>query len=163
MLGSLVSVALLVSGACPAVGAQPGTIVRAYEPVGRFAGHWGIDIAAAEGAPVAVVGDGVVTFAGSVAGRLSVTVASGSAKVSYSYLAAISVSEGQRVVRGATVGVVGTHGGRAAFHLSFRVDGRYRDPKALFACLGPPALGLRLAPSTATYPVSRVRNTRRHI
>ncbi len=64
-----------------------GVIVRGFAPVGRFGGHWGVDFKADPGTPVTAAGGGVVTFAGSVAGRLSVTIAHGGGlRTSYSYL-----------------------------------------------------------------------------
>ena len=52
----------------------PGDVVREFAPQGAYAGHWGVDLAAEAGTPVRAARDGVVTFAGPVAGRLSAIV-----------------------------------------------------------------------------------------
>ncbi len=91
-----------------------GPIVRDFAPVGRFAGHWGVDIAVAEGTVVGAPGPGVITFAGSVAGRLSVTVDHGGGiKTSVSYLGSIAVTYGVRVAARHVVGRSGVDHGAA--------------------------------------------------
>lgn len=164
----LVSLAAISASACLSVGSLQGTVVRPFAPVGRYAGHWGIDIASPSGGSVVSVGAGTVSFSGSVAGRRSVTIThAGGVQTSYSYLASASVSRGQQVRRGERIGTAGQHGGVPSFHLSLRIDGVYRDPMILFRCLGPPGLGLWLAPRRTLvgfpYPAGRVRNTRRHV
>src|SRR5438552_18450423 len=78
-----------------------GTLVRPYDaPDDPYApGHRGVDVAAPLGSPVRASADGVVSFAGSVAGNLTVTIdhASG-VKTSYSYLGAARVKKGQHVL-----------------------------------------------------------------
>ena len=148
---------------CSFAGSSPSVILRPFEPVGLYAGHWGVDLASPLGSPVLAVTGGTVSFAGSVAGRRSVTVSIGQAvKISYSYLDSISVSTGQVARVGSRIGTSGYHGGSQAFHLSLRVNDRYVNPLMLFRCLGPPSPGLQLAPRTSTYPQGRVRNTRRN-
>lgn len=71
-------------------------------------GNRGIDYATEPGTPVGAAGDGVVTFAGPVAGALHVTVLHPDGiRTSYSFLAAVLVSQGQRVARGQPVGLAG--------------------------------------------------------
>ena len=54
------------------------------------AGHRGVDFAAAPGTPVRAANDGVVSFAGSVAGTLHVTIAhAGDLRTSYSFLSSV--------------------------------------------------------------------------
>jgi len=143
---------------------RPVEIVRSFAPVGQYAGHWGLDIVAPEGSDVEALGDGTVAFAGSVAGRLSVTVNhGGSVRTSYSYLAGISVRVGQDVRRGTSLGTSGSHGDLPAWHMSLRLGNRYLDPRSLGRCSVAPQPGLWLSPGIARYPVERDWHPRRHI
>jgi len=54
-----------------------GPVVAPFAPEGRFAGHWGVDFAVSPGTPVLGADGGVVSFAGEVAGMLSVNAATG--------------------------------------------------------------------------------------
>jgi len=155
---------LMTSSGCSTVGAMHGEVVRAFAPIGRYAGHWGIDVSQPLGATVRAVAPGLVTFSGSVAGRRSVTVTLGDTiRVSYSYLASTHRGHGDRIDIGDSIGTAGMHGGVPSVHVSLRIGGAYVNPRVLFRCLGPPGQGLRLAPSPAPYPHAGVRNTRRHI
>ncbi|MFZ0492350.1 MAG: M23 family metallopeptidase [Acidimicrobiia bacterium] len=124
-------------------GAPPGVVERVFAPVGAYEGHWGVDYAMDVGSDVIVIADGVVTFAGTVAGMDSVTVDHGGLRTSYSYLEAIGVKSGERVHRGDVLGTSGTDHGIAALHFSTRVNGRYVDPTFVFTCYGGT---LRLSP-----------------
>src|SRR6476469_1123408 len=87
-----------------------GAVVHPFEePASVYGpGHRGADLAVAPGTPVRVANDGVVSFAGSVAGTLHVTVAhAGGLRTSYSFLSEVSVRAGQSVARGDVVGVSG--------------------------------------------------------
>ena len=76
----------------------PGRLVGPYEPTGVYAGHWGLDLAAGPGSQVRAGGSGVVTFAGSVAGMLSVTIDHGKGlRSSVSFLSEILVEVGAPV------------------------------------------------------------------
>ncbi len=87
---------------------------------------------------------GVVTFAGPVAGRLSVTVHhGGGVRTSYSYLSTVAVSVGSHVALGDVVGTSGTDHGRPVVHYSLRIGNTYRAPPIL-SCVLLPADGLRL-------------------
>jgi len=168
MVPVLASLALFSLLACPPATPLPGTVVRSFAPIRPYAGHWGVDIATPVGGAVVSVGGGIVSFAGSVAGRQTVTIRDvDGVQVSYSYLASISVAKGENVKTGTRLGTSGQHGGVPAFHLSLRIDGEYRDPMILFQCLGPPGLGLWLAPRqtlrASPYAQRRVRNTRWHV
>ncbi len=111
-----------------------GAILRAFEePISQYSsGHRGIDIAAPLGSPVGASAPGTVTFAGSVAGSLYVTVDHGDGvKTTSSWLSAISVKKGDLVVTGQILGSSGAgHPGSAEPHLHFavRIDGIYVDP-----------------------------------
>jgi hypothetical protein len=99
-------------------------------------GHRGADLAAAPGTPVRAANDGVVSFAGTVAGTLHVTVThAGGLRTSYSFLASVAVSTGQAVSRGDVVGTSGgvgpDHDG-SVLHLGLRIGDRYVDPMQLF-------------------------------
>lgn len=54
----------------------PGAVIRAYDPPAKrwLPGHRGVDLAAPEGSAVVASGDGVVHFAGMVAGMPNVSV-----------------------------------------------------------------------------------------
>ncbi len=129
-----------------------GAVVRDYAPIGRYAGHWGIDIAAARGTAVLAADSGQVAFAGSVAGMLSVTVSHGGGlRTSYSYLDEVDVIVGQQVARLDVVGRSGADHGLEALHFSVRVGDRYHDPERWLGCFAAPHLGLRLVPVPAGY------------
>ncbi len=144
-----------------------GGIVRTYAPVGAYGGHWGMDFAAAPGTAVAVAASGTVTFAGSVARRLSVTVSHGGGlRTSYTYLDEIWVYRGQILGAGALVGASGSAHGDQAVHLSVRLGDRYQDPLPWLRCSLIPAPALRLAAvhGWSVYPRKRAtRHTRWNI
>ena len=170
MLRSMVAFLLFVSMVPSAVGCyglalpDDAVIVVPFAPVGRYEGHWGVDIAASGGSGVATVGPGTISFAGSVAGRNSVTVDHGGGiRTSYSYLADISVVVGHSVPIGAVVGTVGVHGHQPAFHLSLRIGSTYMDPLVLGHCSAVPGPALWLAATSREYPVKRDWNSRGHV
>ncbi len=165
ILASLVvSIPLFVPG-CFGLGLPADAdVVREYAPIGRWAGHWGVDIAVADGSRVLAAGDGTVRFSGTVVRNRTVSIDHGGGVVtSYSYLGETTVRTGDPVTRGSTVGVAGIHDGRSAFHLSLRVAGHYLDPMALRRCRRSPSEGLYLAANTTTYAIGRARDSRRHI
>lgn len=131
---------------CESVRPAPGAIIQSFSPVGIYSGHWGTDFATKQGTPVRVMFDGVVSFAGTIAGRRSVTVHhGGGVRTSYSYLTEILVQLGSALEAGATLGTAGLdHGG--AVHVSLRVGDRYLDLAQLMSChvLTEPGNGLRL-------------------
>ncbi|MEN8239093.1 MAG: M23 family metallopeptidase, partial [Actinomycetota bacterium] len=165
MLRSLVAISVLIS-TVPSVAACHGlslpheaVIVRPFAPVGRFGGHWGVDVAAAPGSDVRAIGAGTVSFAGSVAGRRSVTIDHGGGlRTSYSYLAGISAEVGRTVAPGSPIGTAGVHDGTSAFHLSLRIGTTYVDPLVLGWCSDVPEPALWLATASHEYPVVRDRN-----
>lgn len=117
-----------------------GGVVRAFaEPAAAYrAGHRGVDLAAAPGTPVRVAGAGTVTFAGDVAGALHVVVTHRNGlRTSYSFLADVSVTEGDVVTTATVVGHAGgtdadSDHGIGVVHFGLRVGERYLDPMALF-------------------------------
>jgi triacylglycerol esterase/lipase EstA (alpha/beta hydrolase family) len=115
-----------------------GAVVRPFDaPASVYApGHRGVDFAAPPGTPVHAANDGVVAFAGDVAGSLHVTVAhDGMLRTSYSFLRDVSVHAGQTVRHGDVVGTTGgtgtDHDG-TVLHFGVRVGDRYVDPMGLF-------------------------------
>jgi murein DD-endopeptidase MepM/ murein hydrolase activator NlpD len=112
-----------------------GARVRPFEqPAHDYApGHRGVDLAAGPGQVVVSPADGVVTFAGPVAGRGVVVVAHAGATLTSLEPASTQVAVGERVRRGQPVAVVAdtpVHAGcaSACLHWGVRVDGRYVDP-----------------------------------
>ena len=164
---ALALVAHLLAPFCPPARAPvDGPVVRSFAPAGAYAGHWGADLAAPSGTPVVAVADGVVTFAGSVAGRLSVTVHhGGGVRTSYSYLSSVAVAPGLVVAAGIVLGASGTDHGIEAVHLSLRVGDAYVDPLRWLACrLASPSAGNRLLPMLPPYPSARAsRHPGRHL
>ncbi len=116
-----------------------GAVVQPFDAPGSpyAPGHRGADFAAAAGTPVRAAGDGVITFAGAVAGTLHVVVAHGSnLRTSYSFLARVDVRVGQHVDRGFVVGLAGGTGPGhpvGELHFALRIGERYVDPMVLFA------------------------------
>lgn len=126
----------------------PGPVVAPFAPIGAYAGHWGVDLAAPEGTTVRAAAAGTVTFAGVVAGNTTVTVDHGGGlKTSASYLGRLLVGRGAWVGRGTPIGESGVHDDRPALHFSMRIDGSYVDPAMFLGCRpAVPAPGLRLVP-----------------
>lgn len=115
-----------------------GAVVRPFQQPSSVysAGHRGVDFAASPGTPVLAANDGVVTFAGTVADTLHVTIAhAGNLRTTSSFLQSIAVREGQPVVRGDVIGTTGgvgpDHDG-GVLHFGLRVGDRYVDPLVLF-------------------------------
>lgn len=124
----------------------PGAAVtRPFDalPSRYAAGHRGVDLAGAPGAPVLSAGDGVVVFAGMVAGRPVVSVDhAGGLRTTYEPVQP-SVGAGQVVARGSPLGMlapghVGCPAG-ACLHWGLRRGEDYLDPLWL---LTPPRLRL---------------------
>ncbi|HEX5630830.1 MAG TPA: M23 family metallopeptidase, partial [Acidimicrobiia bacterium] len=139
---------LLATLLLPCLLAAPvsGPVVAGFAPQGYYGGHWGVDLAVPEGSPVGAAAAGTVTFAGSVAGMLTVTVNHGGVvRTSYSYLSSVAVSAGDRVARGTVVGASGMDHDRAAVHWSLRVGDVYVDPRAACRLAGDTAPAVRLA------------------
>jgi murein DD-endopeptidase MepM/ murein hydrolase activator NlpD len=140
---------LLLSSPCPeAVAPVAGSVMADYAPIGDYAGHWGVDFAAEPGSEVGAIANGTVTFAGSVAGRLSVSVDHGRGLVTtVSYLSAVSVRKGQRVRAGQPLGESGRAHDTESVHLGLRIGGEYTDPMVLYSCrVGDISEALRLVP-----------------
>ena len=111
-------------------------------------GHLGVDLAVLPGASVAAAADGVVAFAGAVAGRgLVVVTHADGVSTEYEPITP-SVRAGDRVRRGEVIGtVLGSHHrcrpGRC-LHWGAKRNGDYIEPMSLLHPLGP----VRLLPWT---------------
>jgi murein DD-endopeptidase MepM/ murein hydrolase activator NlpD len=120
-------------------------VVRPFEPPDSpyGPGHRGVDLAGTAGQPVLAIGAGVVTFAGSVAGRGVLVVDHGALDSTYQPVAAL-VPVGARVAAGQQIGfleVVHSHClPDACLHLGVRRAGHYLDPLSL---LGPRPVRLK--------------------
>lgn len=134
----------------------PRVVVRAFDPpqLRWLRGHRGLDLAAAVGTPVTSVADGVVVFAGIVAGRGVVSVDHHDGiRSSYEPVTAW-VTAGRSVRAGAVLGVLAAphrsvarsadlpetsahptfgHCAVSCLHLGARKDGQYLDPAGLLA------------------------------
>jgi murein DD-endopeptidase MepM/ murein hydrolase activator NlpD len=135
----------------PCIGLSPpvdGQVGRGFAPTGRYSGHWGVDWVVPVGTEVRAAAPGTVSFAGTVAGNLTVTVDhGGSLRTSYSYLSAVSVERSDPVTESTTLGASGAGHGSPALHFSVRIGPTYVDPVAIIGCrLAKPAKALRLVP-----------------
>ncbi|MEX1004318.1 MAG: M23 family metallopeptidase [Acidimicrobiia bacterium] len=106
----------------------PGPVTEPFGPQGQYSGHWGIDVEVPADAAVVSPLDGVVTFAGEVAGVKSVTVRKGHFRVSLSYLSRVDITVGDSVRRGDRVGRAGTPHGVPGLHIGLRAGNDYIDP-----------------------------------
>ena len=114
----------------------PGPVVRSFDapatPYGP--GHRGIDLGARRGTPVVAMADGVVAFAGSVAGTrwVSIDHADG-VRTTYGPLEQVMVAATDRVGGGEVIGRVGTgaHGMAGSLHVGARRGTTYVDPLTL--------------------------------
>ena len=122
-----------------------GGVTRPFDPPpDRYgAGHRGVDLAGAPGSAVLAAGDGVVVFAGVVAGRPVVSVDhAGGLRTTYEPVDAV-VGAGQPVARGTVLGTLAAgHAGcpvEACLHWGLRRGEDYLDPLSL---LEPPEVRL---------------------
>jgi murein DD-endopeptidase MepM/ murein hydrolase activator NlpD len=128
-----------------------GQVLRPYDPPETpfGSGHRGIDISAPLGELVRAAQEGTVAFAGPVAGSLFVSIDHpDGVRTTYSWLSEVRVRAGDRLDRGAVIGLSGAgHTGVDPPHLHFgaRFAGEYMDPMLLLG--GGSLVGLvRLAP-----------------
>jgi murein DD-endopeptidase MepM/ murein hydrolase activator NlpD len=128
-----------------------GPVIRPFQPpAGPYgSGHRGIDIAVPMGTPVRAAGDGVVAFAGAVAGERYVSIDHpDGVRTTYSWLSAIEVTRGAPIAVGQVLGRTGQgHPGVEPphLHLGARYGGSYLDPMLLLQRDGVVGL-IRLAP-----------------
>ncbi len=113
----------------------PGPIIEPFRPPTSpyGPGNRGVDYATVPGEDVVAPADGLVTFAGPVAGTLHVVVLHADGiRTSMSFLAGVRVTRGQRVGRGQPVGWAGS-----AMHFGARRGELYLDPTSLLSARGP--------------------------
>ncbi len=110
------------------------------------AGNRGLEYDTVPGQAVRAIGDGLVVFAGPVAGIRYVTVLHPDGlRSSVGYLAELLVSAGERVAIGQVVGTAGER-----LHLGVRSGGTYLDPAALFTTTGVHLVPLESRPPHAS-------------
>lgn len=111
-------------------------IVAAFvAPAHRYGpGHRGIDLAAASGDAISSPSDGVIAFAGSVAGRGVVTIDHGDGFVTTLEPVHATLGIGTVVRAGDTVAFAdaGGHAAVGTIHFGVREDGEYINPLLLF-------------------------------
>jgi septal ring factor EnvC (AmiA/AmiB activator) len=91
----------------------------------------GVEITAPEGAPVTVVHDGQVAFAGTFGGFGNLVIVEHAPQTFslYGNLLEMSVTKGDRVERGQPIGTVGlAPAGSSELHFELRIDGQSVDP-----------------------------------
>jgi murein DD-endopeptidase MepM/ murein hydrolase activator NlpD len=114
-----------------------GAILRHFEPppTPYAAGHRGIDMRAPVGTPVLAANDGVVAFAGPVAGSLFVSIDHADGiRTTYSFLSVVVAKKGASVRRGDLVAYSGTGDGSSPdphLHFGARIGDDYIDPEPL--------------------------------
>ncbi|WP_345583977.1 M23 family metallopeptidase [Tessaracoccus lubricantis] len=133
-----------------------GRVLRGFDDVGRYAaGHRGVDLAGGDGAAVLAAAAGTVRFAGSVAGRPTVSVDHGNGwRTTYQPVRA-AVGTGDLVGAGERIGslVAGHCDAGPCLHWGLTDGERYADPTAFMAVpvvrllprgsvpLSPPSIG----------------------
>lgn len=113
---------------------EPVTVLRPFDrpPEPWLSGHRGVDLDLLPGSPVASAGDGVVAFAGPVAGRPVISILHGDGlRTTYEPVVPVVVA-GQHVRAGELIGTIGTGGHCACLHWGARRGADdYVDPLAL--------------------------------
>lgn len=113
--------------------------LRVHPITGKTKSHTGIDIASNQGTAVYASDGGTVTLAGWNGGYGNcIMIDHGNGYVTlYGHLSSISVSVGQTVSQGATIGAVGSTGNSTGPHLHFEVlkNGTRIDPEQFFSGL----------------------------
>lgn len=100
--------------------------LRRNPVTGMLRNHGGIDLGAPTGTPVAVTGNGTVTFAGFAGsyGLLVVVDHGNGMQTRYAHLSRIGVARGQAVRQGDNVGLVGSTGRSTGPHLHYEIRSR---------------------------------------
>lgn len=113
----------------------PGTVTSYFGPR-RRGFHYGIDIAAPTGTPVAAADSGTAVYVGRLGGYgICVMVDHGGGIVTvYGHLSSASVKPGDEVSRGEPIGKVGSTGNATGPHLHFEIrqNGEAVDPLKFF-------------------------------
>jgi Peptidase family M23 len=116
-----------------------GTVVSGYGDSSRPS-HRGIDLAAHPGDPVAAALEGEASFVGEIAGYGKVVALTHGARLTtlYAHLGETRVNQGERVLRGQTIGTIGPEG---YLHYEIRESKEPVDPAKLYATAPNPAAG----------------------
>lgn len=106
---------------------------RIHPITGQRKFHAGLDFGAAYGQPIYAAAPGVITFAGEKGGYGNTVVIEHNKKEStlYGHASKLMVSEGQKVVQGQVIALVGSTGFSTGPHLHFEVhiNGEHTDPR----------------------------------
>lgn len=158
---ALIAAVALAPPAVASGGVWPldGPVARRFDPPEQVwgAGHRGVDLAGAAGAPVRAPREGVVSFAGMVAGRPVLVVDHGETRTTLEPVEA-AVALGQRVSTGEVIGrLIAGHAcaAEACLHWGLKRGEEYLDP--LTSVGG----GVRLLPDSAAAQVERRAEQRR--
>ncbi len=113
----------------------PGPVVREFDPPEPdwLPGHRGVDLAAAPGATVRTPRDGVIAFAGRVAGSPVLVVGHGAVRATYQPVEA-GATVGSTVRAGQPIGQIvsgAAHCTPTCLHWGALVGDRYVDPRIL--------------------------------
>jgi murein DD-endopeptidase MepM/ murein hydrolase activator NlpD len=140
-VGALLILLVTLWPACPAEGWITSDYGYRRHPISRKTKfHYGVDIANVRGTEVRTPWEGRVAAVRRRRGAgLHVVVASGALRVTLAHLDEVRVSRGDRLERGAVVGLMGRSGRATGVHLhvEVRIGRRHRDPR--FALVGCPA------------------------
>jgi len=143
LLAIIIGLLISVAGVTPAYAAPQavapvlGDVVRGFDPPDQpwLAGHRGVDIAGVEGQSVVAAMDGVVSFAGMVAGRPVISINHGRLTTTYEPVQP-SVTAGQSVAAGQTIGtLLAGHPCpvEACLHWGLKDGETYLDPLSLLS------------------------------
>lgn len=152
VLAALTGLMLTFGAAAPAAANDRGPwawpvgpahqVLAGFDPPAQrwLAGHRGVDLQTRAGQPVAAAGDGVITFAGRIAGVPVMTVTHGTLRTTYEPVIAASPA-GTRVRSGQLIGRIGAggHCGASCLHFGLLRGAEYLNPLALLTG-GPPIL-----------------------
>lgn len=131
VLAPLVALIVGATGSCYRPPLDHAVVVDGFRPPACIwcPGNRGIEYATRPGSPVHAAADGVVSFAGAVAGTEYVVVEGDDGRrVTYGWLRSVGdgVHVGERIVVGQPLGQAGSR-----FHLGVRIADRYVDPAPL--------------------------------
>lgn len=155
----------------------PPRVLTGFDPPALpwLPGHRGVDLAAAAGEPVRAAGDGVVAFAGPVAGRGVISLRHPGGVVTTYEPVRAEVGAGAVVRAGRIIGTVSpatvVHRScpQTCLHWGARRDGRYIDPLSLVAprpvrlLPGPPRVLPWASGPRVGLPVGRAQPVDRHV
>lgn len=135
LVAPLVTLVLTLSTGVWPLAPRPEVVGAFSPPMQKWeAGHRGVDLLGRPGQPVHAADDGVVSFAGMLAGRGVVVVVHGDTRTTYEPVGA-TVRRGDRVRAGQQLGVLETFGShcwpRACLHWGLLRGETYLDPLSL--------------------------------